>query len=202
MPIPAGGSPGDMLATEADLAAALQIGVDELDSTAAQLALECATSIVQAVVGQRLVLVLDDPFEVAAPSSSVLLLPESPVTAVSSVLLDGVPLALGTASGTYRLTSGGLWRDLGWASCSGPTMVSGVYSHGRPVGHQELQLARSAALSLAKGAYTNPDGVFSEKTDDYSVAYEKAAIAMEASPFLRSALHKQYGPRAGFVAVG
>ena len=59
-----------------------------------------------------------------------------------------------------------------------------------------------ATVSLAKSAYTNPDGVYSEKIDDYSVAYERASVAMEASPFLVAALRRKYGQKAGFVAVG
>lgn len=201
MPVPAGGGSADMLATEADLAAALQINLEDLDLPSARLALECATAIVQGVVGQRLVEVIDDPFELPAPYGSTLLFPERPVSSVSAVSVAGVTLAEGTASGTYRRVAGGLWRECGWSSLAGPSTVTGVYSHGWPVGHQDLQLGRSAALSLAKGTYTNPDGVYSEKIDDYSVAFEKAASAMEASPFLQKALRRKYGEKAQFVAV-
>lgn len=204
MPVPAGGDETqdpDLLATTADLAAALQIAESDLDQDAALLLLQTATAVVQAITGQRLVEVIDDPFDVAAPTSSTLLLPERPVTAVSSVVLDGTTLSLGTACGTYRLVTNGLWRDTGWATCYGPTRVTGFYSHGWAAGHQKLQLARSAVLSLVKGCYVNPDGVFSEKIDDYSVAYEKTSAAMDASPFLTAALRRQYGRPAGFVAL-
>ena len=188
----------DQLASTEDLATWLQ---ESLDRATAELVIQAATAVVQAITGQRLLEVVDDVHATAGPLASTLRLPERPVTAVSAVAIDGVALAVGTTSGAYRLTSQGLWRDLGWASTDGPTHVTVTYTHGWPLGSQQLELARSAVLSLAKTAISNPSGAVSEKIDDYAVAYEKSASAMEASPFLRSALRRQYGPRAGLVSI-
>lgn len=201
MPVPAGGN-SDMLATTADLAAVLQVDTNDLDATSASLALEAATAVVQALVSQRLLLVTNETITLTAPRCQDLRLPEQPVTAVATVVANGVTLTLGTASGTYRLTTTGLWRDIGWTTCwSGPTMVAVTYSHGLPLGHQDLQLARGYTASLAAVAYDNPTGATSEKIDDYAVAYQKAAGALEASPFMVANLRRKYGRRGAFVAI-
>ncbi len=201
MPVPAGGG-GDMLATFADLAAALQIDESDLVASSAILALETATAVVQGVVGQRLIEVVNETITLTAPRCRDLRLPERPVTGVSAVVANGITLTLGTASGTYRLTPTGLWRDIGWTTCwSGPTDVVVTYTHGRPLGHQDLQLARGFTASLAAVAYDNPPGATSEKIDDYAVAYQKAAGALEASPFMVANLRRKYGRRAAFVAA-
>lgn len=189
----------DQLASPEDLASLIQ--QTDLDRATCELVIEAATAVIQAITGQRIVLVEDDEVEVPAPVGTSLWLPQRPIVAVSSVTLDGVALTEGTSSGAYRRALSGLWRECGWASRCGPTLATVVYSHGYAAGDQRLQLARSAVLSLAKGAFVNPDGVFSEKIDDYSVAYERSAAALEASPFLCTALRKQYGQKAGFVAL-
>lgn len=188
----------DQLAAPEDLAALLQ---QDVDTATATLLIEAATAVVQAVCGQRILRVVDDEIQLDGHTDSTLVLPERPVVAVSAVSLAGTALTAGTASGTYRLSTAGLWRDTGWAGDSPPALVAVTYTHGWADGAQELQLARSATLSLAKGSYANPSGVYSEKIDDYSVAYERASIAMEASPFLAAALRRQYGHKAGMVRI-
>lgn len=189
----------DQLATPEDLASLIQ--QTDLDRATCELLIEAATAVVQAICGQRIVEVVDDPFEVVGSFASYLTFPGGPTTAVSSVTINGISLSAGTASGTYRLVGGALYRDIGWADSGGPTLVAGLRTHGYPPGSQHLQLGRAAVLSLSKGAFVNPDGVFSEKIDDYSVAYERSAAALEASPFLASALRKQYGQKAAMVNV-
>lgn len=207
----------DQLASPSDLAALLQTDVDTASAT---LAIEVATSVVQAAAGQRLVLVTDESETVYGATDRVLALSQRPVVSVTSVTFNSVLLTQGTASGTWRLTPGGLWRDLGWAECSwvGGSWVGGswaerswgpapapptvvVYTHGYAAGAQELQLARGATLSIARGLFNNPTGATSEKIDDYSVAYAEAAAALDASPGLAARLRKQYGTKAGMVRV-
>jgi hypothetical protein len=197
----------DLLATVADLAAALGKPVADVDTTAATVQLEAATAVVQEAAGlQRILEVVGDTLLIPAPSGSWLELPQRPVTAVTSVTLaDGTVVAEGTASGTYRRIQNRLWRDIGWSPesylCGEPSEVTVVCTHGYPDGRQELQLARGSVLSLARLPFSNPTGASSEQIDDYRVAYERASAALEASPSLRRALGRQYGRRAAMVRV-
>lgn len=191
----------DMLATPADLASLLQRDVDTASAT---LALEAATAVVQAACGgQRIVLVTDDAEEVWGGSESLLRLKQRPVVSISSVTYAGVALSEGTASGTWRRSQYGLWRDLGWTEtwCE-PSPITVVYTHGYAPGDQGLQLARSVTLSLARGVFDNPTGVVREQIDDYAVAYDTASTALDASPSLKGLLRRQYGPKARMVRIG
>lgn len=195
----------DMFASDEDLASLLQRGVD---TASAVLAMEISTAVVQAAAdGQRILLVEDDEEEVWGGTGSELPLTQRPIVAVSSVTYAGSALSQGTTSGTWRRSSNGIWRDLGWAEVTHePSLVTVVYTHGYdPAGSdrdkQALQLARGASLSLARGLFTNPDGTIREQIDDYAVAYEKASAALDASPALKNLIRKQYGRKAALVRV-
>lgn len=192
----------DSLATAEELATLMNdAGIDEDQAT---LLLELATAEVQAVAGQRLIFVEDDPIEVFSFSGPWLTLKERPVTEITSLVIDdGDELVAGT---DYKrpANSATLWRRCGWAACqSEPSILSGVYSHGFATGSQRLEFARSAAFGIAKLAVANPSAVASEAIDDYRVQYAAAVVwAMEQSPYLRKALQKEYGERAGLVRFG
>jgi hypothetical protein len=214
----------DQLATPADLASALQ---QDVDTATATLLIETATAIVQeACGGQRIIEVVGDVVTLTGTTDSWLDLPQIPVTAVTSVVLDGITLSLGT---DFKVFGNRLWRRQGWQSNYGwpwdaagqgqpwytyapPTLTwpinepSGAvttYTHGYPTGHQRLQLARSAVLSLCATAYSNPSGASSESVDDYSVSFGRALDApLVLSPTFKAALRRQYGRRAGLVRIG
>lgn len=189
----------DQLATREDLASLVQADVD---NASADLALQIGTAIVQAAVGQRLVQVVDDTEVVLGGTDRTLVLSGRPVTAVASVSYNGTALTEGTASGTWRLTPDGLWRDIGWTDCAWePWPVTVVYTHGYPLGDQRLQLGRGVVLSLARGLFVNPSGADREQIDDYAVAYAEASAAFEANPGLLGALRRQYGRKAGMVRI-
>ena len=188
----------DLLATPVDLAAALQRDVDTASAT---LALEVATAVVQAAAGQRIVRATTTE-TTYGDTDQVLRLKQRPVRSVTSVTYGGTLLSQGTASGTWRLTSGGLWRDAGWIDAVGepyPTVV--VYEAGYETTEQEIQLGRGVCLSIARGLFTNPDGVTREQIDDYSVAYAEAAAAMDAASGMAARLRKFYGSKAGLVRI-
>lgn len=191
---------GDLLATPEDLASALQRDVDTASAT---LALEVSTAVVQAAAGQRIVLVSNESVTVWGGTDRVLRLPERPIVSVASATYNGTLLAQGTASGTWRLSTDGLWRDCGWAEyfCDGPVPTDVVYTHGYAPGHQMLQLARGVALSIARGLFVSPDGAVREQIDDYAVSYTEAATAMDAQPGLAARLRKQFGLKAAMVRV-
>lgn len=189
----------DQLATRTDLAALVQADVD---NASADLALEIATSIVQAAVGQRLIQAGEFTEVVYGGTDRTLVLSQRPVGTVTSVSYNGTVLTAGTASGTYRLTPDGLWRDIGWTDCAWePWPVTVVYTPGYPDGSQDLELARGVTLSLARGLFVNPSGAVREQIDDYAVAYSEAAAAFEALPSLLVALRRKYGRKAGMVRV-
>lgn len=194
----------DQLATLQDLADALQIPLADLPSGTGTLLLECATAVVQeAAGGQRIIQVAGDTFSLIGTTDAWLDLPQIPVTAVSSVTLDGTALTVGIGSTNYKHRGNRLWRTDGWQTYVGqPSDVAGTYTHGYAAGSQDLQLGRAACLSLAKGVFTNPSAVQSESIDDYNVTYQAMSAAMEAAPFLKAALQKKYGRRAGLVRLG
>lgn len=200
----------DMLATPADLASLLQ---QDVDTATATLVLEASTAAVQAACGpipQRLIQVLGDTLTVLGTTESWLDLPQRPVTAVTSVTLDGQLLTAVTAGGSatgYRLIGNRLWRTAGWQTyCGEPSTAVIECDHGYPAGHQRLQLAKGAVLSISKAMYANPSGVASEAIDDYRVSFARAeaeaAATLDAAPFLGRSLRKQYGPRADLARLG
>lgn len=102
----------DQLATPADLASILER--DDIDLDKATTLVEIGTAIVQeAAGGQRIVQVVDDLIEIMGSTDSWLSLPQIPVTAVSSVTLDGTLLTVGV---DYKKVGNRLWSRTGWQS--------------------------------------------------------------------------------------
>jgi hypothetical protein len=189
----------DQLATLADLAAHLQVGLADLNTASATLLIECATAVVQEAAGQR-IFEATSTVSLEGGSGQWLWLPQIPVQSVASVVMDGTAL---TADDGYGVRGTRVWRSTGWRTCMvPPSEVVVEYTHGYPDGAQELQLARQAVLSLAAATYRNPGGAVREQIDDYAVAYEAVSTRMEAAPYLRSALRRQYGRSAGLIIVG
>ena len=193
----------DLLATAEDLATLVDdAGLDEERAT---LLLELATGEVQAAAGQRIVLVEDEEIELFGFTDSWLELPQWPVSEVASIAIDDDdPLTAGT---DYRrtATSSRLWRRCGWAACwREPSIIAVTYTHGYAAGDQRLQFARSATLGIARLALDAPTGpIAAESIDDYRIQYAAAVLwAMEQSPYLRKALERTYGQRAGLVRLG
>jgi hypothetical protein len=197
----------DMLASLEDLASLLGRDANNpINNASGTLALEVCTAVVQSAAdGQRIVQVVGDAGTAIGSTEQWLRLPQWPVTAVSSVTLDGVALTAGvpgSGADTYRLVGNRLYRGSGWQTyCGEPSTVGFVYTHGYATGRQELQLGRGSVLSLARGLYENPSGVASEKIDDYAVAYAAASAALDASPALKAAIRKQYGPKARMIRI-
>lgn len=179
----------DQLVTPSELASFLQM---DLDTASATLVIEMATGKIQAACGQRLVeatstFVIDVDM---CDSGPWLAIPQLPVRAVGSVLIDGV------AYTDWYLRSQRLWRLNGWVNqLDRPTQVTAQdVDHGYLTGSQSLQLARDYCLALAGAGYGNPGGtVTSEAIDDYKVTYADADARMVVSPFMRDQLRATYG---------
>lgn len=194
--------PADMLCAIGDLKKLLEMG-DEFDPAKAALLIEAATAVVQEATDrppQRIVLVEGDAFSLLGTLGSWLELPQRPVQSITSLTLDGETLAEGI---DYKRFGSRLWRACGWqAALHEPSTIEGVYAHGYPAGSQELQLARSAAVSLIRGVYGNPEGAIQVRIDDYATSYARFSAAMEATEYLQRALQRQYGRPFGAVRLG
>lgn len=196
----------DMLITLEELASYVQ---DDVDTATATLAIEIATGVVQAATSQRLVQVVDDQAVIYLDqydTNHYLELPESPVTAVSAVMVGATPVT----DWTPDLSRGRLYRLWGWRAryvypAWAPTTVTVTYTHGYAPGDRRLQLARSLTLVLAGAAYSNPIGATREQIDDYAVQYADTATArLDSMPGALAALRRQYGrgPRSALLLKG
>jgi hypothetical protein len=192
----------DQLATPEDLASALER--DDVSRYKATMLIECATAVIQAITGQRIVQVINDVHTLEFDERDhgrYIDLPEWPVTAVSMVVINTLSIL------DWTLNQNRLWRPYGWHIprdgiwAERPYSVIVTYTHGYPVGHQRLQLARNAVLSLLKGVYGNPTGMTRLLIDDYEVWYEAMVTRMDSSPLMVRALKRQYSrpPRSAVL---
>lgn len=184
----------DMLVTPEKLASLL----GTLDEAKATTVIEAVTAAVQGCVQQRLVMVEDDEAEgLLGTLECWFELPERPVSAVTSVHLDGEEIT------DYRRFGARLWRRDGWETCPGePSSVDVVYTHGYADDDPRIEPARAAVLMLAANVYPNPSGVKSKSIGDYSVAYEAAAALLGDDTPLVKSLRRRYGRRVGTVRQG
>lgn len=84
---------------------------------------------IQSYTRLRFYAVADGTVTLSGTTSRRLILGERPLTAVTSVSLDGAALAVGD----YRWTrAGSLWRDTGWGDESRQVVVTGSWGFGRP----------------------------------------------------------------------
>ncbi|MGW2985456.1 hypothetical protein [Streptomyces goshikiensis] len=101
-------------------------------------------------------------------------LPGLPLTAVSSVKLDGATVT------DWRLRSSMLWRAAGWTGYDGPSEVEVVYAHGLPTVPSDIIDLVSRMTAAALVAYrSQEDGsglaadkvLTSERLGDWAVTY-------------------------------
>lgn len=184
----------DMLITTDKLASLL----GPVDLAKATTVIEACTAAVQGAVGQRLILVEDDTVTgLEGTLESEFYLPERPVSAVTSVSLDGEAVT------DYRRFGAKLWRRCGWETCPGePSSVDVVYSHGYADDDPRLGPAKAAVLMLAANIYPNASGATSESIGDYSVAYDSAVTLLGDDTPLAKSLRRRYGRRVGTVRQG
>lgn len=189
----------DMLATAADLRTLLGEDSTSLPDAEANLMLELATGAVQAAAGQD-ILQATETVTMMGTTESWLNLPQRPVTEVTSVSLDGESVT------DFKRFGDRLWREDGWASAAyEPSEVEVVYTHGFAVADQGIQLARSAALTIAAQMFSNPSGATGFSIDDYREQYSQSStsdLAGLVPERLRSALRRKYGSRGRMVRIG
>lgn len=183
-------------ATHADLAALLKKSFSESEKSQAELLLAESTAWVRAITGQWISQVVDDVWITDAPVSRIVWLPERPVSAVTSVLLDGVAVT------DWVLRGGRLRRSVPWSDGTSDVELEVVYTHGYPVGDEKLDLAKSACLAMAAERRSNPNGYKSEKIDDYARSFSDGGTADQWDRVAK-ALCRQYSkrPRTGSVST-
>jgi len=164
------GLTGKPFFTAYDLAARLQIDPDTMNQDTATLFAQLASDAVRADVRLQVDFVLDDVVTLYGDNSPTLMLPQRPVTDVTSVVFDGESLAPVTPDSTAGTTSMYDWRPEGtllrvtssgnaWlpeALCYWPrgVPVTVTYSHGWTSPPAPMV---SVALELAAAAYSNPE---------------------------------------------
>lgn len=157
-------------ASVAELGTHLQtsIGVDKQAS--AQLALDMATGLIKADLGQQVDQVTET-ITLPADGSDVLLLPEIPVTAVASVTYDGAVLPATdytwTRAGIITRAKGYFWEE--------PTTVT--YTHGYAAADVPVAL-KALCLSVAARYFGNPKGYDSKSGDNFAVSYYRSQGAL------------------------
>ena len=108
--------------------------------------LDLASSIIRRFTDQTLSVVVDDVVELEGVSRTTLILPERPVTAVSSVVVDGVTLD----PADYTFTSSGLLkRIIDWTT--GATVT---YTHGFPEGSDDYKAIKAICMDIAARSFT------------------------------------------------
>lgn len=160
-------------ATVTDLGAFLQDS--GLNTASGQLALELATGTIQGATGQTFFPVANDTVTLQGYRKEIRL-PQQPVTAVTAIsLTDWGFTDYPAAYGSWRLTSGVLeWRgdisaqypesSSGQGRSMWPRLVTVTYSHGYADIPGDV---KAVCLKLAAEQYSNPEGLDSERIDDY-----------------------------------
>lgn len=171
---------------------ALQLQITDIDEDAAELMADLASGIIRDDLRQLIDAVTDEEITIYGDGGELIMLPERPVTAVTSVILAGQPIT----AFDWRPT-GALRRVIypGSQFAGEQTMcwpfgvpVQITYSHGYDTVPNTL---KSVALQLAVRAYTNPEGLELKTVADVTYRYAQTAVStMTLSSEQRSALDR------------
>lgn len=142
------------------------LGVDDIDAARAQMFIEIVTDAIRGWCRQDVSpAVEDDVATLQGNGEEKLLLPQIPVTAVTSVEVDGTAL-----SGTqFSWRASGVLRrlDATWGTESVPAVVEVTYDHGYDLAPPRV---RGVCLAAAGRAYTLRDSPTAESLDGLSEA--------------------------------
>lgn len=161
-------------ATYQDLEDRLRVTFDAAEQVQATALLDAATALVKAAAGQQIDQVNNDTVTLYGTGTGVLLLPEIPVTAVSTVVdWDGSTLTFDT---DYRWTTQGVLIRLTAATWrAGGHIITVTYTHGYASTPADLQ---AVTVEAAARAWSTPAGaVKAETIGSYSVTYDTGSTA-------------------------
>lgn len=157
------------------------LGLSSINTTRAQLILDIATAEIQSVTRQTISQVTNDAVKLKGNWRNKIVLPEQPVTAVTSVSVLGLTYVPGSDysfdgirsiyRGAVRFTpdSGDptfVDTELHWG---GPDLtIDVVYTHGFATIPADI---KGICLAMAARAFRNPVGAQSESVGQYSISY-------------------------------
>ncbi|MCM2580449.1 hypothetical protein [Streptomyces meridianus] len=159
----------------------LHLRLDTIDQAVAAEVIEGAETVIRGELGQTIDPVSGDVAVLVGTGSTVLLLPEMPTSAVTTVTVDGgQPLTEGT---DYRWNRYGILTRLAADSCpSGvwetDTNVAVTYDHGYEV---LPAFIKQVCKQLAGRSWASPRLVAAESIGDYSVTYAKDSTGTPVS---------------------
>lgn len=187
------------LADASDLSAR---GVEPTDDEVAATYLAVASSVVRGAARSPIAQTTSTVSLWAQDRDVYLDLPGKPVSAVSSVVLDGITLA----ATDYRLIHGRLWRRCGWADEWDPKEAVVTMTHGLSVVPPwVVQLVCDVAIAGMNAAQSGARDprVVVESIDDYSVTFTSqgqiVATAVELPTATKMALRAAFGGGGGMT---
>lgn len=185
----------DLFCSLDDLADFLQLSINSQGP--ALRAIEGATAAIQNYCHQQIVAVANDVVTLRTRGQGLLILPEQPVTAVASIVENGVALVndvdfnWGTDGIVERWNSA--WR---WGSTSPGTVVV-TYSHGYATIPQIIRevcirsASRAYQAGLRASSMAGVPGVASEQLPDWQLSFQPdtaaggaSSLGASAAPFL------------------
>lgn len=191
----------DPLATVADLTAR-GLAVDESETAIVTVYLDVASAAVREAAGCP-ISQTTSTITLMGEADQWLTLPAPPITAVTHVEVDGVPVA------DWRLRNHRLWRAAGWTAGSYPSEVEVAQTHGLPDVPSDIVdlVCRIAAAALMAyradedGAGLAAEDIRSERIGDYAVTYGDSGLItkMELPDYLRERLAARFG--GGFALL-
>lgn len=179
------------LCTVGDLADFLQLAIS--NDAAALRAIEGATAAIQNYCHQQLVAVANDVVTLRTRGQSLLILPEQPVTALASIVENGVALVNDV---DYNWGADGIverWNSAWRWGATSPGSVVVTYSHGYATIPQIIREVASRSASrvyqagLDAAAKSGLSNMQSEQLPDYQVQYAAGSVALGASSLGASA---------------
>ena len=166
-------------ATPADLGLLLDQTIGASDPRALLL-LDLASTAIRAALTLTIDEVSDDTITLDGNEQQTIILPEYPVTAITSVTLDGTLLV---EDEDYAWTSNGILRRLGvnrtWGTLARSIAV--VYTHGYATSLIPAAV-RNVCLQAAARAWSNPEGYGQETIGRYSVTYSGGSARSGGTP--------------------
>lgn len=149
------------------------MGLPSVDQARAQLKLDVATGLVEDEIGQSLVLGSTTD-NLDGTGSNSLVLSRWPVTAVTSVTVDGVALVAG--------------EDYKWERAGILTRIGGVWGCDEKItvvytaGYDPIPPSvKGLVLELAAGSWSATGGKKSERIGDYQVAWAREGMSLSTA---------------------
>lgn len=157
------------LATQADVEARLgRTLAAGAETSKVEALLADASAAIRSYTGQTLTAVSGDVLTVDAPLSGELTLPERPVTAVTSITLDGVTLTGWSWNAATLVTLPGGWSTQSSVAYPGRGVLQITYSHGYGSVPPDVT---AVCCSMVLRAMEAPTGLRSQSIGEWSETY-------------------------------